>query len=112
MPHCELHFSTDLDFDAEAILARVETIIKAHDANAQACKGRAYPAPIYRHTHLKVTVYLITQPYRDEAFTNALMNDLETQIKTMLPQSCYFSLLINYSPDYYVTNEHVAPGDG
>ncbi|MEM7033988.1 MAG: hypothetical protein AAF629_30890 [Chloroflexota bacterium] len=111
MPHCELHFSDNLNLDAKAILAKVEAIINAHDPNAHECKGRAYPAAIYHRPHLKVTVSLLTRPHRDEVFTKALMTDLEVQIKVMVPQSCYFSLLIEYSPTYYITNEHLVAGD-
>ncbi len=111
MPHCEIQYSDDLNVDAEAILTMVETVINAHDANAHECKGRAYPASIYHRPHLKVTVYLLTKPHRDEAFTKALMADLENQIKGTLSHSCFFSLLIEYSPTYYVTNEHLVEGD-
>ncbi len=111
MPHCELKYSNNLNFDADAILAMVETIINDHDSNAHECKGRAYPTAIYHRPHLKVTVSLLTKPHRDEAFTKALMADLEKQIKAKLSQSCYFSLLIEYSPGYYVTNEHLIAGD-
>ncbi|MGH1541603.1 MAG: hypothetical protein ACRBHB_14345 [Arenicella sp.] len=111
MPHCELHFSNDLNIDAKAILTKVETIINDHDENAHECKGRAYPASIYHHSHLKVTVSLLSQPHRNETFTKTLMADLETQIKATIPQSCFFSLLVEYSPSYYVTNEHLIERD-
>jgi len=111
MPHCELKFSDDLDFDATAVLARVEEVINAHDPNAHECKGRAYPTSVYHRTHLMVTISLLTKPHRDEAFTRALMEDLETEIKAMLKQSCHFSMLIEYSPAYYLTNEHEVEGD-
>ncbi|MGH1487291.1 MAG: hypothetical protein ACRBCI_13845 [Cellvibrionaceae bacterium] len=107
MPHCELHFSDNLNIDAKAILATVETIINAHDANALECKGRAYPASTYHHTHLKITVSLLTQPHRNKAFTQALMIDLEKEVKKALSQSCFFSLSVEYSSDYYMTNEHL-----
>ncbi len=111
MPHCELHYSDNLNLDAEAILARVESVINAHDPDAHECKGRAYPTKIYHRPHLKVTVSLLTKAHRDDAFTKALMADLERQIKSELQQSCYFSLLVEYSPAYYVTNEHLVGGD-
>lgn len=111
MPHCEIHYSDNLQLDCESILETVEVVINAHDANAHECKGRAYPAPVFHRPHIKVTVSLLSKPHRDEAFTKALMSDLEKQIKALLPQSCYFSLLVEYSPSYYVTNEHVVEGD-
>ena len=111
MPHCELKFSQNLNLDAQAILAMVETIINDHDSNAHECKGRAYPTATYHRPHLKVTVSLLTKPHRDEEFTKALMADLEKQIKAKLFQSCYFSLSIEYSSSYYVTNKHLIAGD-
>ena len=111
MPHCELKYSEDLNLNAEAILARVEDTINAHDANAHECKGRAYPAAQYHRSHLLVTVSLLTKPHRDQVFTKALMLDLERNIKAELSRSCFFSLLIEYSPAYYVTNEYLEAGD-
>ena len=111
MPHCEIKYSDNLDFDAEAILSLVETVVNTHDANSHECKGRAYPSAQYHRSHLHITVSLLSKPHRDEVFTQALMNDLEEQIKARLQQSCYFSLMIEYSPAYYVTNEHLVTGD-
>lgn len=111
MPHCEIHFSDNLLLDAKKILAMVETVINDHDADAHECKGRAYPVSIYHRPHLKVTVSLLTKPHRDEHFTKALMADLEVKLKANIPRSCFFSLLVEYSPTYYVTNEHLVEGD-
>ncbi|MEM7195130.1 MAG: hypothetical protein AAF402_09280, partial [Pseudomonadota bacterium] len=104
-------YTDDLDLDAGLILSLVETIINEHDANAHECKGRAYPISVFHRTHFKVTVTLLNRSHRDQAFTRALMDDLEARIKVELPRSCFFSLLIEYSPDYYVTNEHLVSGD-
>jgi len=111
VPHCELHYSDDLNLDAAGILQLVEAVINAHDPNAHECKGRAYPTSIFHRTHLKVTVSLLTKEHRDEQFTQRLMADLEAKIKSELAQSCHFSLLVEYNSAYYMTNEHLVPGD-
>ena len=111
MPHCELHYSDDLGIDAHSLLVEIERVVNEHDPSARECKGRAYPTSIYHRPHLKVTVYILTRPYRNAAFTQALMADLETRIKARITKSCYFSLVIEYSPEYYVTNEHVLGED-
>lgn len=111
MPHCELHYSSTLEIDAAEVLAKVEAVINAHDPASHECKGRAYPAAVFHRPHLKVSVSLLTRPHRDDAFTRALMIDLETHIKAMLTQSCFFSLQLTYSPAFYVTNEHEVAGD-
>ncbi|KIC16500.1 MULTISPECIES: hypothetical protein [unclassified Leisingera] len=106
MPHAELKFSSDLDLDAEAILAEIEAVILEHDGGAGACKGRAYPTDRYHHTHITVSVALLTKPHRDEAFSKALLADLESRIKARLLQPCEFSLGLSYSTPFYVTNFH------
>ncbi|MCB4454785.1 hypothetical protein [Leisingera sp. McT4-56] len=106
MPHAELKYSSNLDLDAEAILAEIETVILEHDGGAGACKGRAYPADRFHRTHITISVALLSKPHRDEAFSNALLADLESRIKARLHQPCEFSLGLNYSTPFYVTNFH------
>lgn len=106
MPHAELKFSCDLQIDAKAILATIEQTILRHDAGAGECKGRAYPAEHFHHTHLLVTLSLLTKPHRDAAFTSALMADVEQAVKDLIPQPCFFSLALDYSGAHYVTNSH------
>jgi hypothetical protein len=105
MPHAELKYSSDLNIDANAILQMIETTIQSHD-NAGACKGRAYPADQFNHTHLLVEISMLTKPHRDKAFTTALIADLEQAIKAQINQSCAFSLMLNYTGDTYITNMH------
>ena len=109
MPHAELKYSSDLTLDAQAVLARVEEIILSHDPGSGDCKGRAYPAPEFHHTHLLLSVTMLTKPHRDAAFTKALMEDLEVSVKAMLTQSCFFSFSLEYSAGHYVTNRHEVP---
>ncbi|MFK7746502.1 MAG: hypothetical protein AB8B47_15720 [Roseobacter sp.] len=106
MPHAELKYSADLQIDAPALLAEIEATILRHDPQSGACKGRAYPAAKFHHTHLLVSLSLLEKPHRDAAFTTALMQELETVVKTQVQQPCYFSFGLDYSRGYYVTNSH------
>ncbi|MGR3678600.1 MAG: hypothetical protein ACU0AZ_11545 [Paracoccaceae bacterium] len=106
MPHAVLSYSSDLDVDAETMLQDIEAIILTHDADAGACKGRAYPAPVYHHSHAIVEISLLNKPHRDTAFMNALSADLERGIKLHLTTACAFSLDLRFSGAHYVTNMH------
>ena len=110
MPHAELKFSSDLDIDAVAILAAVEQTILRHDGGSGDCKGRAYPADRFHHTHLILSISMLTKPHRDKAFTDALMQDIEHLVKSMIDQSCFFSFALEYSTSAYVTNWHEGAG--
>lgn len=112
MPHAELKYSSDLKIDATAILDVIEATILRHDDASGECKGRAFPASTYKYSHLLVSISMLSKPHRDEAFTGALMEDLETTIKTCLGQRCFFSLSLDYSNKSYVTNEHVPTNVG
>ena len=107
MPHAELKYSNDLDINAKAILETIEATIQNHDAGSGDCKGRAYPTDQFHHTHMLVSISMLTKPHRDKAFTDALISDLENAVKALIPQSCFFSLVIDESGDTYITNRHV-----
>ncbi|WP_299700176.1 hypothetical protein [uncultured Tateyamaria sp.] len=103
MPHCELSYSSDLAIDAKAILAEVEACILRHDDGAGETKGRAYPAPVFLHTHLKASVALLAKPHRNAAFTAALQKDLVGLIAAHLPRPCWLSVDITFSSQTYHT---------
>ena len=105
MPHAELKYSADLNIDAVKVLHVIEDRINAHDPGAGACKGRAYPADVFHHTHLLVEISMLTKPHRDAAFTLKLRDDLEQAIKACLSQSCAFSMALSYSDAIYITNK-------
>ena len=110
MPHAEIKHSADLAFEADRLFAAIEDAINRHDPAAGECKCRAYPAATYRHTHMLVAITMLAKPNRNAAFTAAVMEDLERTIKAHLKQKCLFSLLVEYSPSTYVTNEHDPEG--
>lgn len=103
MPHADIKYSSDLKFDPHAMLGRIEGIINQIDGGAGACKGRAYPADVFHHTHILVEVSLLPKPHRDAAFMQRLSDALEADIKSQLTQPCKFSLALNFSGDTYVT---------
>ncbi len=106
MPHAELKYSADLDIDATAILAAIEQVILEHDPGAGACKGRAYPTQQWHHSHVTISVALLTKPHRNEAFSQALLTALEHRVKARISVPCEFSLGLTYSTPFYVTNRH------
>lgn len=109
MPHAELKYSSDLTLDAEPLLRAIEQVILQHDPNSGECKGRAYPAEIYHHSHCLLNVSMLSKPHRGTAFTKALLGDLEVQLRSHLNQACFLSLGIQYSDEAYVTTKHT-PG--
>lgn len=104
MPHVEIKHSDNLELNHAKIFDKVEQIINQHDSAAGVCKSRAYPCAHYKHTHIMVTIALLTKPHRDKAFTVKLSEEIEAAIKSELQQSAYFSLDIDYSSPYYVTS--------
>ncbi|OBT08316.1 hypothetical protein A9267_11470 [Shewanella sp. UCD-FRSSP16_17] len=110
MPHVEIKYSDNLTFNTQDIFDDVEVIINQKDASAGVCKSRAYPCSEYKHTHILITISLLTKPHRDEQFTLELSAELEHAIKRHLKQSLYFSLNIEYSGAYYTTNVHQVDG--
>ncbi|WP_299692867.1 hypothetical protein [uncultured Tateyamaria sp.] len=84
------------------MLARVEAVILRHDPGAGETKGRAYPASVFHHTHLKVTVSLLSKPHRGAAFVAALQDALRTDLGRDLPRPCWLSIDITFStPNYH-----------
>ena len=106
MPHANLSYSADLRFDAPAMLQQIEDILNAHDPESGSCKGRAYPAETFLHSHILIRISMLSKPIRDAAFTARLLGALEPALKAHLTQDCYFSLAIDYSGPTYVTNDH------
>lgn len=105
MPHCTLEYYANLDVDAVAILKDVEDIVLRHDPDARVSKGRAYPAPAFLHTNMRVTVDLLAKPHRDPAFMAALQADLVEAISSRLPRPCWLSVDLVRSGAAYFTKE-------
>mgnify|MGYP003119144345 CR=1 FL=1 len=106
MPQADIKYSNDLNLDCTAILASIEETIKKHDQSSGACKGRAYKADHFHHTHIYVNLAMLPKPHRDKEFTKTLISDLEKMVKQHLTQSCHFSLNLEYTGEGYITNFH------
>lgn len=106
MPHAELKFSDNLKLDAISLLRAIEATIQRHDAGSGECKGRAYPAADFHHTHCLLDVSMLTKPHRDDAFTQSLLADLKADMERHLSQPCHLSLGIHYSGENYITTKH------
>jgi 5-carboxymethyl-2-hydroxymuconate isomerase len=111
MPHVEIKYSNNLDICTKEIFHVIENIINKKDSSAGECKSRAYPCSEYKYSHILISISLLIKPHRDEAFTLSLSRELESSIKQHLNQSVYFSLNIEYSSAYYVTNTYLLDGD-
>ncbi|MGB2707205.1 MAG: hypothetical protein WBC41_03540 [Pseudoalteromonas nigrifaciens] len=111
MPHVEIKYSDNLKINTKEVFDVIEQIINNKDASAGVCKSRAYPSLEYKHSHILITISLLTKPHRNKEFTLALSTELEASIKKHLKQSVYFSLNIEYSQAYYTTNVHLVDGD-
>lgn len=107
MPHAELKYSSDLEIDAAEMLREIETVILTHDGTSGECKGRAYPADTFHHSHCLLNISMLSKPHRDALFTRALLQDLETAMRQHLRQECFVSLGIQYSDENYITTKHV-----
>ena len=103
MPHCELSYSGDLDIDPGHILRRIEQVILRHDPEAGDTKGRAYPAAVFHHTHMKAVLSLLAKPHRGAAFTAALQSDVFDLLAAELPRPCWLSVDLQYSGTGYRT---------
>lgn len=111
MPHVEIKYSDNVEFDTNNVFDAIETIINTKDKSAGECKSRAYPCSQYKYAHMLITVSLLPKPHRDKMFTEKLSSEIEAAVKAHLKQSVYFSLNIEYSLNYYTTNIHSVEGD-
>ncbi|MEL7131654.1 MAG: hypothetical protein AAGK77_04500 [Pseudomonadota bacterium] len=103
MPHCELRYSSDLNTYAEAILNEVEASSVTYDGGAVETKSRAYPAPIFHHTHPKAPVALPAKWYRGAAFTSAFQKNLVKRVAAHLTLCRWLSVDITLSAQTYHT---------
>lgn len=103
MPHAELKYSNDITLDAARLLADIEATILQHDAGSGACKGRAYPAEAWNHSHVMLDLAMLAKPHRDKAFSDGLIAALETEIKRHLSQKCYVSIALRFMDGNYFT---------
>ncbi|MBU2992759.1 hypothetical protein Q4555_03865 [Octadecabacter sp. 1_MG-2023] len=105
MPQADLKYSVDMKIDAAALLAAIETEISDFDSGAGDCKGRAYPAAEFNHTHVFLTVRVLDKPHRDAAFMQALLEKLTSVVDQHIEQSCSRSVELAFLPKTYATGK-------
>lgn len=100
MPQANLSYSAHLTLDAPAILARTEEVIKAADAGAGTCKGRAYPLAQTHHDHVFLHIRVLDKPHRDATFMKALLAELHGALDPMIGTPCAFSIELGFQSPY------------
>lgn len=108
MPQADLKYSADLVLDAPALLAEVEAVILRHDGGAGACKGRAYPAAGFHHSHVLLEVGILDKPHRDQAFCAALLADLTALLDAALPTGTERAVALSFATAHYTTGKTAA----
>ncbi len=103
MPHIELKYSNDLDINTSQLFDTIEQIINENDSSAGECKSRAYPAELFKHTHLLITIWLLPKTHRDQEFSQKLLRSIKTGLRHCLPKQCFLSLELVYRDNNYVT---------
>ncbi|MFE3836326.1 hypothetical protein [Pseudogemmobacter sonorensis] len=72
MPQADLYFTTDNDFSRAETLAAIEDLVRAFDAGAGVCKGRAHPVAEFHHSHIFLRLSLLPKPHRDAEYAAEL----------------------------------------
>lgn len=103
MPQIDLKYSADLTLDTDEIFQAIEALLGEMDASAGACKCRAYPATDFLQTHALLEVKVLPKAHRDELFMQGCLNQLETLMKTHLPEGCYLAIEVGFSGAFYLT---------
>ncbi|ABS76638.1 hypothetical protein [Coxiella burnetii] len=104
MPQIDLKYSNDLKLEIPELFQSIEEAINKIDHTAGACKSRAYPSPVYLHTHFYLRIAMLKKPYRDENFMNKCLKRIEEMVKPILPEGCYYSVELVFSSEYYFTS--------
>ncbi len=105
MPQADLKYSIDMDIDAAGLLAEIEAVISDFDSGAGKCKGRAYPAGCYRHSHIFLSVQVLEKPHRDDVFMQTLLEKLTNTVDKHIHQGCSRSVSIDFLPKHYTTGQ-------
>lgn len=111
MPHAEIKYSGDLNLPLQEIFTAIEETIRQVDTSSGECKCRAYKSDDHKYPHVLISLTLLTKAHRDDAFSDRMMEALESAVKALISQSCYFSMTLDYSGRNYRTNLHMVPGD-
>jgi 5-carboxymethyl-2-hydroxymuconate isomerase len=105
MPHVELKYSDNLKLNSTEIFDTIETVVNTLDSSTGNCKSRAYPTTIYKHSHLLISISLLTKPHRDDAFSQQLSHNILAAIQPLLNTSAALSIELRYMNDSYITTQ-------
>ena len=103
MPQADLMYSCDIEVDAPALLAEIESAIADHDSGAGLCKGRAFPVQEFQSSHVMLSVALLNKPHRDDVFMQALLVKLVKVVDEHITQTCSRSVQLNFLSPFYET---------
>ncbi len=101
MPQADLCYSAELNLDASAVLAQIETVIAGHDSTAGQCKGRAFPIESTHHRHVFLRVAVLKKAHRDPAFMTELQKKLLAVLTPTVSAPCNVAVELNWSSDQY-----------
>lgn len=105
MPHLEIKYSADIEFNVKFLFDQIETAINELDPSAGICKSRAYPAKSYKHSHVMIEVWLLPKEHRNPAFTQVLLKKLKNCVEKHIDNHCYVSVQLYYRDANYATIE-------
>ncbi|MCF6766418.1 hypothetical protein L3V82_11595 [Thiotrichales bacterium 19S3-7] len=105
MPQVELRYSQELDLKVKDIFQKIEALINQIDSTAGVCKSRAYPTAEYLHPNCYFEIMVLRKAHRDKHFMDNLLAEIESVVKPLLPEDCYYSINLNFSSDYYFTSK-------
>lgn len=106
MPHAELKYSSDLDFDARKLLTDIEALLQEIDANSGPCKGRAYPAAVFNHTHVLINVQLFAAKNRGLDFVENALARIKALAESAVAKPCFITVELTFSPLGYTTGKY------
>lgn len=106
MPQVELHFTKGLSIDTQNLFLAIENTIIDIDNSVVLCKSRVYCVEEYRHDHLLLRVLMMKKSHRDDAFMQNLHKSLLSTVSPFFPVSCAWSVLLDFSSQYYTVGEN------
>ncbi|MEQ6201982.1 hypothetical protein ABMC88_02905 [Sulfitobacter sp. HNIBRBA2951] len=103
MPQADLSYSATLQFDAAAVLAKVEEVVTAYDASSGECKGRAHPLAVTHHDHVLLRLRMLEKPHRDDAFMQGLLAVLSDALEPMIPVPSILGIELGFLERHYAS---------
>lgn len=103
MPQADLSYSSRIALDPHAVLTTVEKVIGMQDDKSGACKGRAYPLEVTHHDHVLLRIRMLRKSHRDDAFMQALLTALQTELRPLVPAPCILGIELGFLEQHYAS---------